>query len=396
MKRRYKISKHIVKSFIEAIEKVDSDTLIYETIKFSYDLNKYGYGVLLWLKYEYSNFISICTPFLGNLISDRTSKFQPEMKKIADDYYKFIKKVKERNLLYYQEEFDRSRLTLSKQPLYILSNQDLYIRKFHQRLSNILNNYSCQLKEYNARIIPILKKFTEKMMEEIEKNKIDDISKENIELNLDKNEDINDLFRDLKKMTKVKFVIKIIKNARTTSKAIIRTQKKTLALLPEVSEKFKNLIEELKEDVDEISWIKLRLSQIMRLDAYYIYFIKYIARLNHILSRNSIDYHPIYIRLTHEHSEPRREMEPILNDMQEDFPYLSYYLNELLYYFKLVRNEEAHKPVPIVRKHDGAFWVVDPKTQEETEFKVEEFEREITSFAYLIDALRLPKGRKFL
>ncbi|MFW9972113.1 MAG: hypothetical protein ACFFDF_18125, partial [Candidatus Odinarchaeota archaeon] len=178
---------------------------------------------------------------------------------------------------------------------------------------------------------------------------------------------------------------------RKTMKAIKRIQKESLTAIPVLDETFKKLIDDLKKDIDEKSWIRLRLFQIERIDAFVIHFSKFIARLYYLLSHNSKDYLPPYIRLNQK-SEPRIKLKSILNDeMRKDYPFLSQYLYSLLYYFRDWRNKVAHNIDHIVEISNGVIHIVNPETGEKEEINLGEIENEIYVYSYFIEALGIPK-----
>lgn len=85
---------------------VDGKRLLLEALKLDYDLKKYNSGVLLWANDEYPNCMLIFSALFGNLVKNRLSKFQPNMKRTVEDYFKFIGDVNNKNPKYYNDEFN--------------------------------------------------------------------------------------------------------------------------------------------------------------------------------------------------------------------------------------------------------------------------------------------------
>lgn len=387
---KFKFVRQNIKPLLDAISQVDNDRLLFEAIKLYNDSKKYSSGVILWANKEYPNYLLISSALFGDIFKDRTSLFQKDMKIVVDQYYGLIDKVKEKNVKYYDDEIDTSKLILSKQPLQMLTSQDIYIQKFHNELEKVLNTYSSQVKGYSLDVMPVILDFTEEMIKFLIQNENSDLSLEEIEIDLEDVEIMGEIIHKIKKISKIKALKAIIGTWKKTMSRIRKIQNETLTLIPEVNERFKELIEDFKENVDNKSWIKLRLFQIERLDAFIIHFNKFVARLFHILIKSSKDYRPAYIQLK-QRSEPRSLLEPILVDMKDEFPDLSGYLSSMLYYFRDQRHRIAHNIDPIIRIYGEKIYLVDPESGEEMEFKIREIEREILAFSYFIESLGLPK-----
>lgn len=392
MKSRLKLAKQFVKPLSKAIKDVDGKRLLLEVLKLDYDLKKYSSGVLLWANDEYPNCMLIFSALFGNLFKNRTSKFQPNMKRTVEDYFKFIEDVNNKNPKDYHDEFNVSKLVLSKQPLQMLVSQDKYLKKFYKELLEGLDIYSSQVKDYTVKTIPVLITFTRDIKRFLLQNSNIELNEKYFDFDLEKIETIKDLEQQIKTIPKtevLKFVFKLLKKAKNEIRKI---QKESLSSIPEVDESFKRLIEALMKDIDEVSWVEIRLKQIEKIDAFIIHFNKYIARLFYILSRNSKDYYPVYIRLNQK-SEPRSELISILDeDMREKYPHLSQYLYSMLYYFRDLRHFEAHND-PIVKIYDGVVYVVRPESGEKVEINIPEIVQEIYTYSHFIEALGLPKAK---
>lgn len=373
---------------VKAITKVDGERLYFEAIKAQIDLKKYKSGVLLWAKEEYPNCMLIISALYGSIFENRISMFRPGMKKVVDEYFTFLDDIKAKNLENYQEEIKISNELVFKkhiQPMNMLVNQDNYIKKFNRELSEGLNMYSSQVQIYTEKTIPILKNSLEQIIEFSFQNR--DIEPKNFRFDIEKASTVKDALRQLKSLpNNLQKLRKIIKEA---NKKIIKIQKESLSSISELDDKFKNLIENLKENIDDNSWVYLRLFQIENIDSFIIHFTKYIARLFHILSHGIKDY-PIYIRMNHQFV-PRNKLEHILKDeMKMKYPKLSDYLCPLLFYFKDLRNIKAHN-FPRVRISDGIAYISRPGIKEDAEMNLKETNRMIDTFSYFIEALGLPK-----
>ncbi len=388
LKSKFKLAKQIIKPLSKAIVEVDGKQLLLEALKLDNDLKKYRSGVLLWANDEYPNCMLIFSALFGNLFKNRISKFQPNMKRAVEDYFKFIENVK--NKKDYPDELNASKLVLSKQPLHMLVNQDKYLKKFYKELLEGLNIYSSQVEDYTVKTIPVLRTFILDLKRFILQNSDIELNEKYYEFDLEKIETIEDLEQQIKTIPKTKTLKFIFKLSTKVKKEIRKIQKESLSSIPEVDESFKKLIENLMKDIDEVSWVEIRLKQIEKIDAFIINFNKYIARLFYILSHNSKDYYPVYIRLNQK-SEPRRELITILGEkMKDQYPDLSQYLSSLLYYFRDLRHFEAHND-PIVRIYDGVVYVVRPESGEEEEINIPEFVQEMYTYSHFIEALGLPR-----
>lgn len=385
-----KLAKQIIKTLSKAINEVDDKRLLLEALKLDHDLKKYKSGVLLWVNDEYPNCMLIFTALFGDLIKNRTSKFQPNMKRTVEDYFKFIEDVNIKNIKYYHDELNSSKLVLSKQPLQMLVNQDKYLKKFYKELLKGLDIYSSQVEDYTVKTIPVLITFTRDIKRFILQNSDIELNEKGYDFDWEKIETVEDLNQQIKTIPKTKFLKFIFNLLKKAKNEIRKIQKESLSSIPEVDESFKKLIEDLMKDIDDVSWVEIRLKQIEKIDAFIIHFNKYIARLMYILFHGSKDYLPVYIRLNQK-SEPRSELVPILDEkMRDKYPDLSQYLSSLLYYFSDLRHFEAHND-PIVRRYDGVVYIVRPESGEEEEIKISEIVQEIYTFSHFIEALSLPR-----
>lgn len=390
LKSKLKKKKSTFLRFTKLIMQIDWGRLNIEIRRLQEDLKKYKSGILLWAKEEYPNYMLIISALYGNIFEEIISTFRVNMKKVVDEYFKFLDDVKAENLELYQKEIEESNELVFKnqiQPKDILATKDAYIKHFNRKFSESLETYSAAVHNYTEKLTPVLFSFAGQIKEFLVQNRYND-SKKDLKFDIEKASSVSNALQQLKKLPKN--LQKLRRISKDINKRRKKIQKKSLSNISELDEKFKNLTEQFFEiyGADETLWVYLRLLQIKEVDSFHIHFTKFVARLFHILSKNNNNY-AIYIEKEH-HRDTRRMLKSILeHKINKKYPKLSNYLRSMFNYNKYRRIEAHH--APRVRFSNEIAYISIPGTEKEVAMNLKEINGIIKTYSYFIEALGLPK-----
>lgn len=348
------LKKRVSPNFIQIffrLSEVSSLTLNKELTNFQKDIDKYRSGVLLWVRDCYPNVVLMYS-LLGVDLSNL--KVGPNMKEVVDEYYTFIRDVRERNPVLFNMELIESKSFFGgeMQPIKF-ATKDLLINSLDSRITKIMQILS-----------PQIKKYAEKLIIEIE--------------HLFKNSTLKSILNLPIFITKIK-----------------RFQKETMPSLNDISDDVNIIIDDFKRICNENTSIAyLELNLIKNIDSFNVNFTKFFARLFSILLLSKGDErikHESYLLYNPDSRDynfnTRKNLKIFLDQyMKSRYPKLSNYIRDMFNY-NIFRIIESHRN-PLVRIAGGFAYFSNPG-KNDLYMNLSKIMRVTKTYNFFIDSLGL-------
>lgn len=331
-------------TFFKLIE-IPPQKLTDELDFFIKDLKAYGSGGLLWFNDCYPNII-----LMYSLVGFNLNKIhvRPNMKAVVDDYYRFINDL--------DPELKTKEINESFKLLFVgevqpknLSAKDPFINYLMTRFIQNMQNLSPQIETYSKYLISELQVIKSK-----------------------------NLLKLIPLLSKIK-----------------RYKKKSFQTLDEIALDVKGIGEDFKRVYDNNTAIAyLCLNLIIGIDSFNLEFTKFLARLYNILIKGTEPIsHESHLKVKGYDRKVRKKLKAFLeDDLQVNYPNLSSYIRSMFNYNRY-RILGSHRNPKVRFKNGKAYFFRSGKSELEMDLK--EIFKEVKTYGYFIDSLRIFKNNSF-